>query len=161
AFIGHEDRMKRLIDLCHKGGMDVILYYSLIFNNYAYEEHPAWRMRDTKGRGSRDIGGRYGMCCPNNLEYRQLVKAQIGEICDYFEFDGMFFDMTFWPFVCYCDSCRSRWMRKARGQLPTVIDWRDENWLTFHRKRYEWIGDFAQFVTGEVKRHKPDCSVQH
>ncbi|HTZ52537.1 MAG TPA: hypothetical protein VMF68_12800, partial [Spirochaetia bacterium] len=36
AFQGREDGMKRLFDLCHGAGMDVIAYYSLIYNNWAY-----------------------------------------------------------------------------------------------------------------------------
>ena len=31
AFVGREDSIKRLIDLCHEGGIDVIGYYSLVF----------------------------------------------------------------------------------------------------------------------------------
>jgi len=34
-----------LIELCHKEGMNVVIYYSLIYNNWAYDNHPEWRMK--------------------------------------------------------------------------------------------------------------------
>jgi hypothetical protein len=160
AFRGREQMMRHLFDLCHSADMDVIAYYSNIFNNWAYDEHPEWRMLDINGKGSRSTG-RYGQCCPNNMAYRQFVSTQISEFCDYFEFEGVFFDMSFWPMVCYCKECKARWANEIGGEIPAVIDWRDIRWQQFSKKRYEWMGEFAQFSTNEVKKHKPDCSVEH
>ena len=74
--------------------MDVIVYYSLIYNNWAYEKYPEWRMKDINGVCSCDMGSRYGLCCPNNMEYREFVYAQIEEFCSVYEFEGIL-DMTF------------------------------------------------------------------
>ena len=63
--------------------------------------------------GLRQLGKRYGLCCPNNMEYRNFVREQMAEFCDYFDFEGIFLDMTFWPMVCYCDECRARWRKKS------------------------------------------------
>lgn len=52
ALIGCEDKMKRVERLCHANGMDVIAYYSLIYNNWAHEHHPEWRIVDMKGRNT-------------------------------------------------------------------------------------------------------------
>ncbi len=161
AFIGKEDQMRRLVDLCHKDGMDVVVYYSIIFNNREFERHPEWRMRDAYGQDSRFHGGRYGLCCPNNEEYCEFVKAQIREFCEYFEFEGVFFDMTFWPEVCYCDSCRKKWNEEYEGELPEIVDWTDRSWLAFDRKRHEWIEEFGQMCTDEVHRYRPEASVEH
>jgi hypothetical protein len=161
SFKGREDLIKQLVDKCHEGGMDVIAYYSLIYNNWAYKNHPDWQMKDINGQGSRGDGGRYGLCCPNNEGYRDFLKVQIKELCDYFDFEGIFLDMTFWPMVCYCDSCKKKWEKEAGGQMPTVIDWKDPRWVLFQKKRIEWLGEFAQFATGEVKTHKNDCTVEH
>ena len=81
--------MKRLFDLCHDDGMAVVAYYSIIYNNWAYHEHPEWQMRDLEGRGSRATGKRYGLCCPNNMEYRDFIRTQMAEFCDYFDFEGI------------------------------------------------------------------------
>ena len=161
GFIGCEDKMKRLFDLCNADGMSTILYYSLIYNSEEYEKHPAWQMRDSEGRGCLYKGSRYGLCCPNNQEYRAFVAAQIEEFLDYFDCDGVFFDMPFWPMVCYCDACRARWEQEVGGEMPKVVDWNDPRWKAFYEKRNLWMGEFAQFATDEVKRRKPALSVEH
>ena len=161
SFIGKEDATKRLFDLCHGDGMSVVAYYSLIYNNWAYKEHPEWRMRDVYGKGSRDNGKRYGLCCPNNTGYRNFVKAQMAEFCDYFEFEGIFLDMTFWPMICYCDACKARWEKEAGGEMPVVVDWNNRQWNVFQQKRSEWLGEFALDMTAEIKKHKPECAVEH
>ena len=108
AFIGCEDKMKRVEQLCHQNGMAVIAYYSLIYNNWAHEKHPDWRIVDLAGRDTRSDGGRYGQCCPNNMEYRAFTETQIRELCEYFDFEGIFYDMLFWTKICVCPSCRAR-----------------------------------------------------
>ncbi len=162
------DVLGDIIALCHGEGMDVVPYYSLIFNNWAYDHDPSWRMIDVNGKASRDpgrwvgaFGGRYGICCPNSASYRRFVAAQVKELCAGYDFEGIFFDMTFWPAVCYCRSCRERFAGEVGGEMPTVIDWSDPRWLTFQKKREEWLVEFAAFATGTARRCKPGVSVEH
>jgi len=56
ALKGREDLVKRLVDLCHKEGMDVIGYYSPIFDSLTHDRHPAWRMRRLDGTSEREAG---------------------------------------------------------------------------------------------------------
>ena len=42
GFIGKEDAMRRLVDLCHKEGISVTGYYSLIHNTWAHDNYPDW-----------------------------------------------------------------------------------------------------------------------
>lgn len=161
AFVGKEDQVRQLFGLCHNYGIDTVLYYSIIYNNRAYEQHPTWRMKDYTGTDSRANGGRYGLCCPNNEEYREFVRQQIAEFSEYFDYEGIFFDMTFWPEVCYCDSCKARWQGESSGEMPAVVGWRDPAWLEFDRLRHQWIGEFGQMITDEAKRWKPGISVEH
>jgi alpha-L-fucosidase len=162
--IGGRDVLGELIDRCHAAGMSVVVYYSLIFNNAAYDEHEDWRTRDVDGRAAGDMPGRaarYRTCCPNSAPYRAFVEMQVAELCERYDFEGMFFDMTFWPAVCYCANCRSRFEQEAGGAPPETIDWQDERWRAFQRKREEWIVEFARFATELVKSRKPDVSVEH
>lgn len=141
GFIGKEDAMKRLVNLCRANGITVTGYYSLNYNNWAHDAHPEWRMVDEKGMSKREVGiaeelecagkapCRYGLCCPNNLEYRDFVTEQIKEMAAFFEVDGMFYDMTFWPQYCRCDSCKKRWEQEVGGELPLKEDWTDPKWL--------------------------------
>lgn len=173
GFIGKEDTMRRIGELCHENGISVTGYYSLIYNNWAHDNHPEWRMVDETGVSQYEKGEvldaefahndlfRYGLCCPNNPGYRDFVSAQIKEIADYFEFDGMFFDMLFWPHMCYCDSCKKRWEKEVGGEIPTKEDWNDPKWLLHIQKRREWMGQFAQSVTDEMKAIAPHTSVEH
>ena len=94
AFIGNEDKMKRLIDLCHKNNILVTGYYSLNYNTIEHDMHPDWQMKTLSGKSRREGGisdgkaldfasvrkTRYGFCCPNNPDYRNFVYAQIKEM---------------------------------------------------------------------------------
>jgi len=158
------DVLGEIIDLCHKEGINVVVYYSLIFNNWAYEQHPEWRILDLDGKASRERpgrGGRYGVCCPNSPGYRKFVLDQIKELCENYEFEGIFFDMTFWPAVCYCPNCKKRYREETGEDLPTIIDWNDPSWVRFQKKREEWIAEFASMATSAAKKYKPGVAVQH
>ena len=162
AFRGREDSMRRLVDLCHKGGIDVIGYYSLVFNTFEEDRHPEWRIIDADdGSSERQRGGRYGHCCPNNKEYRDYIDAQIKEISEYFRVDGMFYDMTYWHGICRCPSCRERYFLEESRELPTSVDLTNDEFKRFVHKRYEWIGEFANFVTETSKKYMPHATVEH
>jgi hypothetical protein len=163
--LGSRDILGEVISLCHQEGIDVVLYYSVVYNNWAYAQHPEWRLTYLNGTASRDrpsvAGGRYGFCCPNSPGYRKFVVDQIEELCRNYDFEGVFFDMTFWPGVCYCPSCRERYKREAGAEPPTVINWDDPSWLTFQKKREEWMTEFTAMATNAVKKHKPEAAVEH
>ena len=175
AFIGREDAMRRLVDLCHENGITVTGYYSLIYNTYEHDKHPEWRMLTASGRSKRDEkseiahgdftdaakGARYGLCCPNNPDYRTFVEAQIREMADYFTVEGMFYDMLFWPHMCECPHCKARWEKEVGGDMPTTEDWNDPRWLLHMHKRREWMGEFAHWVTDLTKELLPGVRVEH
>jgi len=123
AFYGKEDLMRQIADLCHENGITVTGYYSIIHNTCEYDKHPDWRMVEPNGTGARDrirysengtpVYNRYGLCCPNNPDYRAFVRKQVQEMAAYFTLDGMFYDMPYWPHNCYCSHCRERWARET------------------------------------------------
>ena len=175
GFIGKEDAMLRLVKLCREAGIATTGYYSLIYNTWAHDLHPQWRMVSQEGKSRREAAGdveemefsdkskqaRYGLCCPNNMEYRAFVEEQIKEIAEYFPVDGMFYDMLFWPHLCYCESCQKRWAEEVGGELPLHCDWSDPKWLLHIHKRRQWMGEFAQWATDLTKALMPGVSVQH
>lgn len=174
CFVG-DQKIEKLFELCNAAGMDVIAYYSLIYNNWAYDRYPEWRMLDVDRKPSREIAhldlnnkdlmmegrGRYGLVCPNNSEYRDFLKLQFAELCEHFTFKAIFLDMTFWPIVCYCDSCKARFRDETGNKLPENIDWTDPAWLLFQQKREEWMTEFAFFATDELKKINPEVDVEH
>lgn len=175
ALVGREDAMRRLVDLCHENGITVTGYYSLIYNTVEHDRHPEWRMVGPNGRSKRDEkseiahgdftdaakGARYGLCCPNNPGYRDFVATQIREMAEYFTVEGMFYDMLFWPHMCYCEHCKARWEKEVGGELPVEENWKDEQWLLHMHKRRQWMGEFAHWVTDLTKDLIPGVSVEH
>ena len=158
AFEKDPDAMRRLTALCHEKGMGVVGYYSLIYNTWAHDTHPDWRMVDENGHSQRDQGSRYGLCCPNNVDYRAFVFTQIREMLDYFDGDGMFYDMPFWPQVCYCPACRARWAHEVGGEIPSART--GAEWEKLLERRRVWMGEFAQAVTDCTKALRPGISVE-
>ena len=47
--------------------IDVCAYYSVVYNNWAFLEHPEWRIQPaTAAANSAFASTRYGHCCPNH-----------------------------------------------------------------------------------------------
>jgi hypothetical protein len=148
-----------LIDRCHQHEIAVQLYTSLIFDRWAGDQHPEWRIRtwDNKIQGE---GGRHAVLCPNS-PYREYVRAFVSEICQKFDFEGIRFDMTFWPWFCFCQYCEQRMASEVGGAIPRTIDWQDPAWVAFQRARERWLVDFARLATDTVRTLKPQASVEH
>jgi hypothetical protein len=95
---------------CRRRNIHPLAYFSVIFDNWNYEHHPDWRILSAEGNNAR-VDSRYGVVCPNS-PYRDYVVACTKEIVSNYDIDGMFFDMTFWPEVCYCHYCTERFRRE-------------------------------------------------
>lgn len=162
------DYFGEMIRKCHENGIAVIAYFTQIFDNWAYEEHPSWRLVTAEGKNFRDYrggggfkNGRYGIVCPNNKEYRAYVEACLTEMNTMYDFEGMFLDMTFFPEVCYCASCRERYKAETGKEIPRRVDWKDKEWLSFVAVRDEWMAEYARFATACVKKIKPHVTIEH
>ncbi len=175
AFIGREDMMRRLVDLCHENGIYVTGYYSINFNTREHDVHPQRRMVAVDGKSMRDGGmvddgqklnfaspqlRRYGLCCPNNHEYRQFVYDQIDEMAEYFEFEGLFFDMPFWKHTCYCDKCKERWAKEVGGEIPVEPARDTPEYAILVKKKSEWMGEWTKTIYDYVKKINPEYSVE-
>ena len=162
------DFFGEVVKECHKRDIKVIAYFSQVFDNYAYDHHPDWRTVTVDGfnhKDFRDLGwfrnGRYGIVCPNNEDYRQYVKAHIEELNEMYDFEGMFLDMTFWPDVCYCPSCKKRYLEETGKEMPRIINWHDKEFRDFQLRREKWMAEFAAFTTKCIKDVHPECTVEH
>ncbi|MDR3336335.1 MAG: alpha-L-fucosidase [Treponema sp.] len=169
-----ENKIGQVFELCNKEGMDVIAYYSLIYNNWVYENRPSWRMigldgepsrGEFAGRGKKEsmLGGhgRYGLICPNNEDYRAFLKEQFAELVTEYQFKGIFLDMAFWPMICYCPSCCARFKKETGKDIPEIVDWTNGDWLQFQDARERWMSDFTAYTTGELKKLRPELSIEH
>ena len=165
------DYVKEMIYHCHKNNIAVMAYFSQIFDNWAYEHHPDWRVVNYEGKTSREYEeynhhsmfrkGRYGIVCPNNMEYRAYVKECLTELTQNYEFESIFLDMPFWPEVCYCYSCRAKYYAETSREYPRTIDWNDPEFRHWQELREEWLGDFASFTANCVKDVRPEVTIEH
>jgi len=148
-----------IIERCHAHKIAVVIYTSLIFDRWAADNHAEWRMVTHDGKIQGE-GGRVGVVCPNS-PYREYVRAFVTEICQTFNFEGLRFDMTFWPSLCFCTHCQKRFADEVGGEIPRTINWLDEKWVAFARKREQWLAEFAAVATSTVRKLKPEASVEH
>ena len=163
-----QDFLGTMIEKCHNADISVVVYFTLVYDNYCYAEHPQWRNVNEYGKYTREqqesalfLGPRYGTICINHAEYREYVKQQLKELMDRYQFEGFFLDMTFWPVVCQCDACRERYRRETGKEIPETMDWDDPDWLLFQKKREGWMSDFAMEMTDFIKQAQPSLSVEH
>lgn len=157
-----------MVRLCHEKGIAVVAYYTQIFDNWAYDNHPDWRCVTSEGKQFREYrnlpnfkSGRYGIVCPNNPDYRAYVKENLTHLNRNYTFEGMFLDMTFWPDVCYCQHCRKRYLEETGHEMPRNLDFSDEQFLAFQLLREKWMAEYAKFATDCVKAVRPEVTIEH
>lgn len=162
------DFLGTMIEKCHERGIAVIAYFTQIFDNWAYDNHPEWRLVTEEGKGIKEYEGednfklgRYGIVCPNNPGYREYVKACLTEMNTLYKFESMFLDMTFFPDVCYCAECRKRYLKETGKELPRVMDWNDPDWREYVYRRDLWMAEFAEFSTSCAKAINPEVTIEH
>lgn len=137
-------------------------YYSVIYNHWAFLEHPEWRIDPVGDITDGSFAGeRYGHCCLNNPGYRDFVTAQVDELISSYDFDGFFFDMTLWPAICLCSHCRALYRREKDKDIPEVIDWTSPDWCEFQTARERWMSEFVKSLTAAVKGLNSEISVYH
>ena len=141
----------------NKAGLGSNIYYSLVYNNWAFLKHPAWRIIPAKK--GKPTYGRYGFCCPNNAGYREFAFNQIGEMIAGYKFNGFFFDMSFWPAICLCKSCRAEFKKETGREIPKTINWLDPLWCKFAKFREDRMCEFIKSVYTFVKNKNPKISV--
>ncbi len=154
------DLFGEVSSLLKREGIAVIAYFSLIFDNFAYNNHPDWRMKTWTDKHWGE-NGRFGVCCPNAEGYRRYLKNIVTELCRGYDFDGIRFDMTFWPGYCYCQNCRERYRKEYGAELPETVNWRSPEWVRFQRARERWLTEFAGYMTDVVRSVRRDVTVEH
>jgi hypothetical protein len=153
------DLVAELIERCHRHDIACVLYVSVIHDRWASDQHPDWRIIHPDG-GDFGQGSRHGFVCPNS-PYRDYVRAWARELGERYDCEGVRFDMTFWTCVCYCANCQERWRKEVGGPMPRTVDWTNERWVTFQRKREQWLGEFAEMCTRSIKAARPQATVEH
>jgi len=156
----NRDWFGEVVAACRRHGVHPLAYFSVIYDNWVFENHPDWRFSPADGPDSI-LNTRYGLVCPNT-GYRDYVLACVREIASTYDIDGMFFDMTFWPGrPCYCPACTARFRKEHSADIPKVADWRNPVWRAFQHAREMWLREFAMACTAAAKAARPGMTVNH
>lgn len=155
--LGGRDIFGETISLLRREGIVPLAYHTIIYQRDIARSHPEWRLTYVDGTQHH---GRAWYNCPNHPEYVEFVKKQLQEIAAY-DLGGFFIDMTFWPGICACHTCRQKYMNEYGKDLPEIIHWENPEWLQFQRARERWLGEFAQTLTNAIKQLKPTMPVTH
>ncbi len=147
------DYFGEVMEQCRQRGLHRVAYYSLIFDDWAYQTHPDWRILPEQGY-DQQLFSRNGTVCINS-PYRDHAFASLRELVGNYPFEGIFLDMTFWPAVCYCPHCTERFWKEHNSELPRIVDWKDRSWRAFQKAREEWMREFAMQVTQTIKQTRP------
>ena len=147
------DYFGEVMEECRRHGLHRVAYYSLIFDDWAYQTHPDWRILPEDGYDS-ELFSRTGMVCPNS-PYRDFAFACVQELVANYDFECIFLDQPFWPTICYCPHCAARFWREQNNELPRIVDWKDPVWRAFQRSRQKWLEEFMMTVRETVKKTRP------
>ena len=147
------DYFGEVMEQCKRHGLHRVAYYSLVFDDWAYQKHPDWRIVSADDSDAKRHD-RAGAVCINS-PYPDHALACIKELVAHYDFESIFFDMTFWPTICYCSHCMTRYLKEQGAELPRIVDWKDPQWRTFQKSRERWMREFALSVTQAVKQTRP------
>lgn len=155
------DVLGELNDALRARGISTAAYQSITFDNWAAETHPDWAQVDRlSGRPMHDYT-RYGVCCPNNPDYRAYELAIMEEILTGYEVDGIWLDMIFFLAICACPACRDRFRAEDGLEIPGVVDWTDPVWAAFQEARRRWIGEWTRILIDRAHELRPEIVVTH
>jgi len=147
------DYFGEVMEECRRHGLHRLAYYSVIFDDWAYQNHPEWRILPEIGY-NRILFSRTGTVCPNS-PYREHALACLRELVGNYDFEGMFIDMVFWPAVCYCPYCTERFWKEHHDEPPRIVNWKDPLWRSFQKARQQWMLEFTKTVTQTIKQTRP------
>lgn len=159
------DLVGELLGELRARGIRPAAYHSVIYDNWAAENHPDWRVVSAStllGEPNRTaLGRRYGTLCPNNPAYLAYEVAQISALLERYDFDALWVDMVFWTAVCVCEHCRKKLRAEEGLELPTTVDWRSSEWTRFAAARERWLGEFWSTVRGAARAVRPGIAITH
>lgn len=106
--LARPDLLGEMVTACHKRGIRVQAYTTVLWDEQAWADHPEWRVIWADGR----LGGHGGPLKPGwknlcmNTSYADYVIGQIEEVIDLYPVDGIFIDIvSYIGGGCVCSTC--------------------------------------------------------
>jgi hypothetical protein len=160
----NRDLVGELYQALRARGIAPAAYHTVVFDNWAVENHPEWAIVPASTLTGYDMhlfGPRYGTACVNNAEYRAYEHAQIAGLLERYDFDALWVDMVFWTAVCVCDRCRQRYRAEEGEEIPLVVDWKSPTWARFQAARERWLEEMTVGIFEVVHQVRPGLPVTH
>ncbi len=101
------DLLGEMIAACHKVDILTPVYITVMWDQYAAEQHADWLAIDEHGTvdGAPPLQPGWKRLCPNT-PYLDYVNAQAEEVSKNYEADGLWFDILHYSaFGCFCHYC--------------------------------------------------------
>ena len=154
------DALGEVLELCHERGIKVMVNHCLVFDNYLFNQHPDWRIRNAKGEDSKQFSsiqyGRPGIVCWNS-PYREIAISQADALSRKYPLDGIFYDQLFpYILVCHCDNCRRLYRQECDCDLPDYNAPSSPSYRHYVRWRNRRLYEFTRDLIDVYKRHRPD-----
>ncbi|MCP4399917.1 MAG: hypothetical protein GY801_21750 [bacterium] len=148
------DLLGEQIEALHQADIKCPVYVSIMWDDWAAQEHPEWIIFDEEGHASirSPLSGEWGWSTLDvGSGYGEYVIAQVEEICDNYTIDGMFFDIT-WPRPNY-----SPWGMKRMADAGVKAD--DGRQAQAFATKV--LGDFYNRMSKCVQSKAPDASIYY
>ncbi len=161
----NDDFLSYMISQAKARGMKVMvkLHGS---NHAAWDKHPDWRKRDSKGK--EVLWGRaLKNFCVNSPYWDQIFFPMVKEIAQNYDIDGIYLDTCQVAYegddACFCQACKARFEKETGKKLPLKpVDqknWADPLVKQHAIKRVEWVNRFYEKFSKAVTAAKPGIEV--
>lgn len=143
------DLLQAQIEAAHEIGVKTPVYISAGLDEKTARKHSEWRMVEKNGSGSPLEAGYHRLCM--NTPYLDYLLAQIKEVCERYDADGIFLDIV-GERQCYCPYCMQT--MQDRGWDP----YDDEKVKALGREVY---ATYTRRVRETIDSVKPGLPVFH
>ena len=153
------DLLGAQIEACHEIGVHAPIYYTVGWSVHDAETHPEWCVHARDGTilatnwdyaaapNDRRPGTSWQFMCPSG-GYLDLMLAQTIEICENYDVDGLWYDITNGP-ACYCETCRAGMAKEGidLDDLNAVIGYNTRKWKHYMAECERTIRQYGQEIT--------------
>ena len=148
------DLLGEQIEALHQADITCPVYVSIMWDDWAAQAHPEWVIIDKEGRAVMrpPLSGEWGWSTLDvGSGYGDYLVAQVEELCDNYDLDGLWFDIT-WPLANY-----SPWGMKRMADAGVKAD-DDQQALMFAVKVLE---EFYDRMSAFVRSKVPDALIYY
>jgi hypothetical protein len=148
------DLLGEQIEALHQADITCPVYVSIMWDDWAAQEHPEWVAITKDGRAVMrpPLSGEWGWSTMDvGSGYADYVIAQVEELCDNYDIDGWWFDIT-WPLPNY-----SPWGMKRMADAGVKAD--DDCQVQAFAAKI--LGDFYNRMSTFVRSKVPDALIYY